>query len=162
MAEPYVMNADGSGQTRLTTTGRTTGVYLQPAWSPDGSRIAFNLAQGDLYLINPDGTGLSQLVPNGRHPAWSPDGTRIAYTSGSEIYLVNSDGSGLTNLTDDPAGDFLSTWSPDGTRIAFESVNRDGGTNGLREIYVMNADGSGQTNLSNTPLAREAFPKWRP
>jgi Tol biopolymer transport system component len=127
---PYlaVMNADGSEQRRLGDVSlirRLTGTAAaeeQPAWSPDGQKIAFaSMDDGEIYAMKVDGSGRTRLTdtPGYDHwpPTWSPDGTRIAFTSestkGSEIYVMNSDGSGLTNLTDDPSTeDFYPAWLP--------------------------------------------------
>ena len=136
------MRADGSEQTNLTEN--TFGDF-SPAWSPDGTQIAFaSQRAGDrypnLYLINVDGTGLINLTDNrseGEYPSWSPDGTQIAfacYQGGGvrantspdyDICRINRDGTGLQNLTNNPAYDFHPAWSPDGTQIAFMS-ERDG------------------------------------
>jgi Tol biopolymer transport system component len=121
-----VMNADGSGQRDLGSTVlqrllALDGADEEPAWSPDGEKIAFaSEADGDIYAMNVDGSGRTRLtdIPGYDHwpPTWSPDGTRIAFTSedekGSEIYVMNSDGSGLTKLTDDPAEDSFPAWRP--------------------------------------------------
>jgi len=128
---PYlaVMNSDGSEQRRLSDASlirRLTGTAAaveEPAWSPDGEKIAFaSEDDGEIYAMNVDGSGRSRLTdtPGYDHwpPTWSPDGTRIAFTSDrtdgiGELYVMNADGSGLTNLTDDPAAeDFYPAWRP--------------------------------------------------
>ncbi len=162
-AEIYVMNADGSGQIRLTDNPASDG---SPAWSPDGTRIAFTSERDgnwEIYVMNADGNKQTRLTDNlaeDRYPAWSPDGTRIAFQSerdgNDEIYVMNDDGSDQTRLTDNPAPDIRGAWSPDGKRIAFYSY-RDGNW----EIYVMNADGSAQTRLTTDP-ADDVAPAWSP
>src|SRR5436309_1360635 len=156
--EIYVMNADGSGQVNLTNSGR--GDY-RPAWSPDGSKIAFmsslGYLNGAVYVMNADGSGVTRLTNDPADadiPQWSPDGSRIAFFawdgSNSGIYVMNADGSGLRNLTNKAAYEVPPHWSPDGRQIAFLG----GG------LYVMNADGSGVTQLTNN--ASDWAPAWRP
>ena len=163
--EIYVMNADGSTQTRLTNDPASD---RSPVWSPDGNRIAFvterDAGSPHIYVMNADGSQpmrLSNGPGNDDSPSWSPDGSRIAFASTrdgrSKIYVMNVDGSNVVRLTDTPnADDVVPAWSPDGTRIAFYS-NRDGN----REIYVMNADGSQQTRLTFNS-AEDAVPAWSP
>jgi Tol biopolymer transport system component len=162
--EVFAMNLDGSGQTNLTNAPDSDD---NPAWSPDGTKIAFR-AQRDgndeIYLMNTDGSGqtnLTQTVASEEDPAWSPDGTRIAFDSDSstnyDVFVMNADGTGRENLTEDPGGDYSATWSPDGTKIAFVS-DRTGDS----EIFAMNADGSGQTNLTQAPASEEYSPAWSP
>lgn len=170
--EIFVMNADGSGQTRLT---HAPGNDPDPInWSPDGSRIAFVSTRdghSEIYVINVDGSGQANLTNapgSDFSQTWSPDGSRIAFVSDRdgdyEIYVMNADGSGQTNITSAPGLDIAPKWSPDGSRIVFESDR-----NGISEIYVMNADGSGQKNLttalsdgSNAPGETDADPTWSP
>jgi Tol biopolymer transport system component len=137
-----------------------------PDWSPDGDRIVFfgGLSdRQDVYVINADGTGLTNLTNNDAGdvlPSWSPDGSKIAFTSerdgNTEIYVMNADGSDQIRLTGNPASDFWPDWSPDGAKIAFAS-DRDG----TLEIYVMNVDGTGLTNLTNNPDL-DWQPDWSP
>jgi len=158
----YVVNADGSGEVRLTTH---PGRDWLPLWSPDGSKIAFTSDRdgpGELFVMNADGSGQTNVTDDpgaaDGWPAWSPDGTRIAFQSyrdgNAEIYAMNADGSGVSRLTVNPAFDAGPSWSPDGTRLAFESDRA-----GNLEIYVMNADGSGQTRLTDH-ASFDAYPVW--
>lgn len=83
-SEVYVMNADGTGQSRLTVGSADNG---RPRWSPDGSRIvfaSFRDGNNEVYSMNTDGTGVQRLTnsPGDDHaPAWSPDGLRIVFHS---------------------------------------------------------------------------------
>ena len=149
--EIYVMNADGSGQTRLTTSNYDD---KWPSWSPDGTKIIFLRDLGgnwEIYAMNVDGSGQTRLTNNNQadgSPAWSPDGTKITFSrdlsDSWEIFVMNADGSGQTRLTYNNFDDGHSSWSPDGTKIVFLSERDDN-----YEIYVMNVDGTGQTRLTN-------------
>ena len=163
-----VINVDGTGRTRLIDDEGQGWTYMSPAWSPDGSKIAFGSSRDggwDIYVINADGSGLRRLTNHGARddsPAWSPDGTKIAFTSARdgdfEIHVMNVDGSGVRRVTDHPAQDGDPSWSPDGNRIAFTS-DRDG----FNEIYVINADGTGTQRLTNLVDPQEAIhPSWSP
>lgn len=153
------MRADGLGIRVLTGS---KGDW-DPAWSPDGSRLAFaRLPAHDergagIYVMNRDGTGLKRLTGPGywdANPAWSPDGTRLAFYRDGAIHVMNaSDGSGLRRLTDDGAHP---AWSPDGTRIAFWS-----GADGRPGIYTITPAGSGRIRI--TPDTMNATnPAWSP
>tara|TARA_Y100000817_G_scaffold294564_1_gene268568 strand:+ start:354 stop:1253 length:900 start_codon:yes stop_codon:yes gene_type:complete len=142
--EILVMNADGSNEVQLTTTPTyfnedndlRGGASNGPAWSPDGTKIAF------ATLRHYDDDGCERCI---------------------EIYSMNIDGSGLTRLTDSSSLSLIPfvitevnrqqkkpRWSPDGTKIAFESYRTN-----KWEIYVMDADGSNQTQI--TTYAGETY-----
>ena len=161
-----VITADGSDFTRLIDDGGQGWHYMSPAWSPDGSKIAFASSRDggwDVYVMNADGSAVTRLTPHlarDDEPAWSPDGTRIAFTSDRDgdfdIYVMNADGSGVTRVDDHPAQDGNPAWSPDGSHIAFTS-DRDGNN----ELYVMSTDGTGTVRL--TTVDDEAIhPEWSP
>ena len=139
-----------------------------PAWSPDGSKIAFestrDINTADIFIINADGTGIlikctNRSVPTGQ-AEWSPDGSQIAFYSlanGNDIFVINSDCTGIpTNLTAAPGNDQEPEWSPSGSQIAFV-----GGRDGSSEIYVMDAAGTNQTRCTFNP-ASDAGPTWSP
>ncbi len=162
--EIYVMDRDGLNQVRLTNHIATD---LRPAWSPDGTRIAFATNRDgnfEIYVMNSDGTNPVRLTNDSAtdvDPAWSPDGTRIAFTSNRlnsnpKIFVMNSDGSNVSVLSDSSNLDSQAVWSPDGARLAFTS-DRVGNS----EVYVINSDGTGPTRLTNNS-ARDTDPAWSP
>ena len=163
--EIWVINSDGSLAAGPLLYGSFTN-DLNPTWSPDGNKIAFDSNRdGDteIYIINADGNELTRITNNAAedtYPAWSPDGTKIAFTSNRdgnyEIYVMNTDGTSQTCITKSIASDSEPAWSPDGKKIAFTS-NRDGNY----EIYVMNADGTSQTRITMN-AASDSEPAWSP
>jgi Tol biopolymer transport system component len=160
----FTINSNGTGLTRLTTLAGTGADGAQnPAWSPDGSRIAFANTAGDIYVVNADGSNLLRLTSTGqgnRHPTWSPDGARIAFVStrdgAEDIYVMNADGSSPVRLTNDRGSDIDPAWSPDGGRIAFTSDR-----SGQDEIYVMSPDGMNVRQLTYDPVFYHE-PAWSP
>ena len=109
--------------------------------SPDCSRVTFELYGGDMYVMNSDGTGLTDLG-KGYRPKWSPDNQHIVYMItkddgyrilSSDIYTIKIDGTEKTNLTNSiDQIEMNPDWSPDGKKIAFDVP-------GEGSIYIMNA-----------------------
>jgi len=161
--EIYILNADGSGQTRLTFNNFRD---VCPSISPDGRKIAFSSDRdGDyeIYVMNRDGNNQQRLTTSvdfDLHPDWSPDGSKIAFFSerdgNYEIYIMEADGSNQTRLTFNTWQDQLPDWSPDGLKILFSS--NPTGTHGL---YVMNADGS-DIQVVNDGSIQELMGRWSP
>ena len=169
----YLMDADGSGQGRLTdgagdpSTAAGVQFETEPAWSLDGTRIAFVSAREgsfDIYVMNADSTGTRRLTSSSAHdrgPSWSPDGRRIAFSrssDGGHVWVMNADGTGARRLTDDLAEEGEPSWSPDGRWIAY--THRASGSN-VREIRVARPDGSGRRNVTNLG-AKSYAPAWAP
>jgi Tol biopolymer transport system component len=158
-----VINADGSGDTRLEGTSSASN----PDWSPDGSSLVFTqglLEERDVFLINPDGTGPVNLTPDPGPPSafsarWSPDGTRIVFYTfypdqKTAIAVMNRDGSGQRELTSNH-NDYNPIWSPDGGQIVF---TRESEGHSQSDVLIMNADGTGERRLSSRSESKE--PDW--
>jgi Tol biopolymer transport system component len=170
--------ASGSGAFRLYRLeplgGRVTPLGAlrgrQPAWSPDGSLIAFVDARLRLVVAHADGTRLEALTsgkPPVQDPAWAPDGSRIVFQEfgrgrfTGDIAIVTTTGSVPRRITRTKHADAEPTWSPDGSLIAFVS-NRDPVTGVADdEIYVVRPDGGGLRRLTKNDY-RDRSPAWSP
>jgi len=142
----YVMNANGSNQTRLTYSG--SGIRVeQPAWSPDGTKLAFTSTRDSTVVTWTETDDDGNTV------------TRTAVRTNKEVYVMNADGSNQVRLTNTLENDDSPTWSSDGTKIAFRSDRERECCDPTNQVWVMNADGSNQVDLSNNQFGNYD-PSW--
>jgi Tol biopolymer transport system component len=132
------------------------------AGGSDKEKIVYHDLDGNLFLMNADGTGVKPLG-RGHSPAWSPDARRIVFADSPEdpessyVFSMNADGTGRARLSDGPA-DSHPSYSPDGRRVIFVSEREDS----AKRLYVMNADGSGERRLFASGLRAETVPAYSP
>ncbi len=166
----WIVNADGSAKTKLS---RGDVQERWPAWSPDGTRIAFEHLSGsgrdanghfidaDRYLVTMDPDGRNRKVLNRggwteEAPAWSPDGQLLAFTSVGSVQLSDVDGSNHHAIIGGGYWNGGLSFSPDGRRIAFVRGDRTGSA-----IHIANIDGTDERVIFDRDVQAVA-PRWSP
>jgi serine/threonine protein kinase len=167
----YLMNSDGTAPRQITDMPEGA---CQPAWSPDGERLAFVAPCGGnqeiypgagIFIINADGSDLFPLpsIPGGDFdPDWSPDGKKIAFTSlrdfnRAQIYEFNLEENTTRSISANTVRDSQPAWSPDGTEIAFVTTRR-----GPYQIWITDQDGGEAFLLSRSGSLKDTHPEWSP
>jgi Tol biopolymer transport system component len=137
-----------------------------PAWSPDGTMIAFSAAQTDIEVVDVEGSNRRSLGP-GLEPVWSPDGSQIAFTrwtkvgigddGQTDVWVMDADGSNARNLTDSAGTiDSEPSWSPDGRYLAFARADA------YSTIYVLDLEGGGPPVAVTDGAHDDMHPVWAP
>jgi Tol biopolymer transport system component len=157
--EIYVINADGTGERRLTRSGSDIA-NTHPSWSPDGATIVFDSNRGgawNLYTVRPDGTGERRLTTAAggvtenyaRHPEWSPNGRLIAFDSdrdgNGEFYVIRPDGTGLSRVTESPVNESHPLWTPRGELVVVRTQD------GNRSLWAVDPESRDQRRIFDDP-----------
>lgn len=157
----WVMSADGSDKTRLTTG---PAIDEDASWAPDGRRVVFSsnrsgsvqlhvldLATGSIRRITSRGTTHAFA----REPSWSPRGTVIAFSrsssTGQDLYTVRPNGTGLHRLTATARADENSPdWAPSGTRLTYTRHTRSAGSVCTHAVFTITSDGTRARKVFDT------------
>lgn len=157
-------------------TQTNLGRGIQPAWSPDGTRIAYvrerRNGRATIWVMQADGSGKVRVTSKHRsywEPSWHPNGTelvvsgRVPHTYNDELFSVTvvAPIPRPVVLTDIPEDPHHPQWSPDGSRIAFTAFNPLGSV-GVFRVGVIDADGSDYRLLTPATDAFDFEPDWSP
>ena len=164
----YLVQSDGSGLTRLTST---RAIEAEVDWSPDGQTLAFtsNRKGGPhIWRIGSDGKDARLLIGGSFHhgnPTFSPDGRKIAYTKelsgGWRIFVADADGTGEVQVTTGPGNDEHPSWSPDGRILVFGSTR--GKTSSLYLVPPLGVAGDRDRAVRITDdEGNDVDPTWAP
>jgi Tol biopolymer transport system component len=179
-----VRSSDGGDLQRVVKTPWPGNEHIDIplGYSPDDTQILFNRERkpshhGRLFVVQPDGSGLTQISPAGMvvqeadcgaMADWSPDGSRVAFAgywksgkgNGTALFVVNPDGTGLHRISPYGAGGIAGTqWSPDGERIAFSAVFLER----HHQIWAVDPDGTRLSELTSRGHGDAACnPVWSP
>ena len=152
-----------AGEVRLTTW---SSVEMDPSWSPDRTKIAFDsnyTGNTDIWIMNADGSNKINITNNSTedyNPCWSPDGAKIAFVSNRtetfQIWSCDPNGGNLIQITNLPYNNYWPSWSPDMTKIAHKT---DIPFDLQADIYIYDLN-----NNTDTPLIQTSFleqvPDW--
>jgi Tol biopolymer transport system component len=166
----YVMNADGTNPRRISPPDAYHDG--EPAWSPDGQRLAFSSQRDsrwskEIYVMDADGSNLTRLTENTIEdisPAWSPDGQTLVYSSSMnffdmDLYLMRRDGTNKRRVNMNFPTGVNASWSPDGRRIVYNSgYPLDGDY-----LFITTLDGKEPINLTTLNGHIKSYdPAWAP